>query len=41
MINIAHVQTAHLQYSQADTQPKIAKELFLFLYKLEMTIFID
>jgi len=41
MRSIAYEQIAHLQYLQVDTQPKIAKKLFLFLYKLKMTIFID
>lgn len=36
----AHAQTAHLQFTQADAQPKIAKELFLFLRTVEMIIFI-
>ena len=36
----AHAQTAHLQFAQADVQPKIAKELFLFLRTVEMIIFI-
>jgi hypothetical protein len=40
MKRIAHTQTAHFQFAQADTQPKIVKELFLFLHTLKMTIFI-
>jgi len=39
-MKIPHAQTTHLQFAQADTQPKIAKELFLFRHTTKMTIFI-
>ncbi len=39
-MKIANAQTAHSQFAQVDTQPKIAKELFLFRHTTKMTIFI-
>ena len=35
----AHAQTAHLQFTQVDTQPKITKELFHFRHTIEITTF--